>query len=60
MYNLTFFAEMCQKGLQNHEIFNKIAVGFCGKALQCNINADRGGIVVMYVAERNVINIPSV
>ena len=34
LYNLTFFAEMLRKGLQNYKLFNKIAVGFCGKALQ--------------------------
>lgn len=34
LYNLTFFAEMSRKGLQNYKLFNKIAVGFCGKALQ--------------------------
>ena len=34
LYNLTFFAEMLRKCLQNYKLFNKIAVGFCGKALQ--------------------------
>ena len=41
MYNLTFFAEMLRKGLQNYKLLNKIAVGFCGKALQCMVKRRR-------------------